>query len=250
MSDLEATPAPEPNSHDRAAHADGTPAAGTSYTLFAVFRLSSSHPVVHDGREVPGLVQELEDVVAIIAGENVAVRGWYDVSGLRSDADIMVWLHGSAAEDLQWALRELRRTEMLKPLIRVWSALGVHREAEFNRAHVPGFVRGVPAKQWLTVYPFVRTHEWYLIDPAERAKMLAEHGRMGADYAGVTANTVAAFALGDYEWLLPMESEELTELVDMMRGLRYTEARRYVTEETPFFTGRRIEPAEIVEVLQ
>ena len=80
--------------------------------------------------------------------------------------------------------------------------------------------------------------------------MLADHGRKGAAFRSVIANTVASFALGDYEWLLPMEADELTDLVDMMRELRYTEARRHVREEVPFFTGRRIQPAEVVEVLQ
>jgi chlorite dismutase len=46
-----------------------------------------------------------------------------------------------------------------------------------------------------------------------------------------------------------MESDELTDLVDMMRDLRATEARLHVREEVPFFTGRRIELSEIVEVL-
>jgi chlorite dismutase len=35
-----------------------------------------------------------------------------------------------------------------------------------------------------------------------------------------------------------------------MRDLRQTDARRHVREEVPFFTGRRIAPAELVEVLQ
>ena len=72
------------------------------------------------------------------------------------------------------------------------------RDAEFNRAHVPGFLRGVPAKEWLCVYPFVRSYEWYLLPEEERSRMLAEHGRKGAAFTGVTANTVASFALGDY----------------------------------------------------
>ncbi|WP_449281069.1 hydrogen peroxide-dependent heme synthase [Leucobacter sp.] len=235
---------------DAEAETLGTGAAPGAFALFAVFRLSSSHPLVIDGRDVPGSVRELEDVTELIENEGVTLRGWYDVSGMRSDADLMVWLHGAAAEDLQWALRELRRSSLLRPLIRTWGAMGVHRDAEFNRSHVPGFMRGEPARQWLAVYPFVRSTDWYLIDPADRARMLAEHGRAGAAHTGVVANTVAAFALGDYEWLLPMESDELTELVDMMRDLRAVDARRYVSAETPFYTGRLIEPAEIVEVLQ
>ena len=80
--------------------------------------------------------------------------------------------------------------------------------------------------------------------------MLMDHGRKGAAFTGVIANTVASFALGDYEWLLPMEADELTDLVDMMRELRYTEARRHVREEVPFYTGRLLDLAEIPEVLQ
>ena len=80
--------------------------------------------------------------------------------------------------------------------------------------------------------------------------MLAEHGRAGAAFTGVIANTVASFALGDYEWLLPLEADELTDLVDLMRDLRATDARRHVREEVPFYTGRRVSTAELVEVLQ
>jgi chlorite dismutase len=180
----------------------------------------------------------------------VTTRGLYDVSGLRADADVMIWLHGPEAEALQWGLRQLRRTRLFKALLPTWNAMGVHRDAEFNKAHVPGFLRGVEPKGWLTVYPFVRSYEWYLLPDEERSKMLADHGRKGAAFRSVIANTVASFALGDYEWLLPMEADELTDLVDMMRELRYTEARRHVREEVPFFTGRRIQPAEVVEVLQ
>ncbi len=52
------------------------------------------------------------------------------------------------------------------------------------------------------------------------------------------ANTVSAFALGDYEWVLAFEADELHRIVDLMRDLRATEARRHVREEVPFFTGR------------
>ena len=46
-----------------------------------------------------------------------------------------------------------------------------------------------------------------------------------------------------------MESDSLTDLVDMMRALRATEARLHVRNEVPFYTGRRIAITEIAEVL-
>ncbi len=216
----------------------------TAYTLWSVLRRDPARPVTDPDPA------ELERVVADLADDGTTVRGFYDVSGLRADADVMIWMHGPTAEGLQRDLRILRRTSLLQPLLPTWSAMGVHRDAEFNRAHVPGFLRGIAAKQWLTVYPFVRSYEWYLLPDEERRAMLADHGRKGAAFTGVTANTVASFALGDWEWLLPMEADELTDLVDMMRELRYTEARRHVREEVPFFTGRLVTPADLVEVLR
>jgi len=220
------------------------------YTLFAVLRKDPARPDDFDGRDVPRIVEELDGAIAIVEEEGVVVRGLYDVSGLRADADLMIWLHGPDAEGLQWALRQLRRARVLRALLPTWNAMGVHRDAEFNKAHVPGFLRGIDPKGWLTVYPFNRSYDWYLLEPTDRSRMLAEHGRKGAAFRGVIANTVAAFALGDYEWLLPLEADELTDLVDMMRELRATDARLHVREEVPFFTGRRIGTAEVVEVLQ
>lgn len=214
------------------------------YALWAVFRRDPARPSTGTGTE------DLEAVIADLDAEGVTLRGIYDVSGLRADADLMLWLHGPRPEQLQAGLRRLRRSAVLRTLLPVWNAMGVHRDAEFNRAHVPGFLRGVDPKRWLVVYPFVRSYEWYLLPEEERRSMLAEHGRRGAAFTGVIANTVAGFALGDYEWVLPMEADDLVDLVDMMRDLRYTEARRHVREEVPFFTGRRIPTAAIAEVLE
>ncbi|WP_375401561.1 hydrogen peroxide-dependent heme synthase [uncultured Amnibacterium sp.] len=215
------------------------------YALWAVLR--------RDAIRTPaaGLsIAELDEVLLALGAQGVTLRGFYDVSGFRADADLMIWLHGGGAAALQAALRRLRAVSPLDTLVPVWNAIGVHRDAEFNRSHVPGFLRGEAARGWLSVYPFVRSYDWYVLPEADRARMLAEHGRKGAAYTSVVANTVAAFALGDYEWILPLESDELTDIVDMMRDLRATEARLHVQEETPFYTGRRIEPSEIAEVLQ
>jgi chlorite dismutase len=205
------------------------------YALWSVFRRPASP------------VAGFSDAVHALP-ENVTVRGVYDVSGLRADADVMLWTTGERAEELQAANRALRRS--LGDPVPTWSALGVHRPAEFSRSHAPAFLRGLEPKQWVTVYPFVRSYDWYLLPEDERRTMLADHGRKGSEYPGVQANTVAAFALGDYEWLLPMESDTLVDLVDMMRALRSADARRHVREEVPFYTGRRIPVTDIPEVLQ
>jgi len=167
-----------------------------------------------------------------------------------ADADLLVWLHGESASGLQEALRRFQREALGGSVDLVWSSFGVHRRAEFSRDHAPAFMAGLAPREWLTVYPFVRSYDWYLLPEGERRDLLAEHGRMGRDYPQVLANTVAAFALGDYEWLLALEADELTDLVDLMRHLRSSGARRHVRLEVPFYTGHRVEVGELPRILR
>jgi chlorite dismutase len=161
----------------------------------------------------------------------------------------MVLLHGPMPESLQPAIRDIRRSPLFAGTEIVWSAMGVHREAEFAKNHTPAYSRGVAPAEWLCVYPFVRSYEWYILPEAERGKMLRDHGLLGRDFPQVISNTVSSFALGDWEWILGLEAPELVDLVDLMRHLRATEARNHVREEVPFYTGRRITAEEVAEVL-
>ena len=84
--------------------------------------------------------------------------------------------------------------------------MGVHREAEFAKNHTPAYSRGVEPAEWLCVYPFVRSYEWYLLPDAERGAMLRDHGMLGREFPQVISNTVSSFALGDWEWILGLEA--------------------------------------------
>ena len=219
-----------------------------AWTLWTVLRRpapgGTGEPAEHRRDAAPPLAAVADDLV-----DGVTLRGVYDVSGLRADADVMLWLHGDRAEDLQAEVRRLRRSSELAPLVPAWSAMGVHRPAEFSANHAPAYMRDTTPRDWLTVYPFVRSYEWYLLPADERRAMLGEHGRKGRAFTSVLSNTVASFALGDYEWILGLEADDLTDLVDLMRDLRQTEARRHVREEVPFYTGRLIALDEVAEVL-
>jgi len=161
----------------------------------------------------------------------------------------MIWWHASTAEALQDAYGRFRRTILGSHLEPVWSNMALHRPAEFNRSHIPAFLSDETPRAYVCVYPFVRSYEWYLLEDAERRKLLAEHGQMAREYPDVRANTVASFALGDYEWMLAFEADELHRIVDLMRHLRGSETRRHVREEVPFYTGTRRSIADIVAAL-
>jgi peroxiredoxin len=215
------------------------------YTMWSVFRLET--PLGDADRSLEA--DEVEKLLAELAGEDVKVRGVYDVSGLRADADVMVWWHAEDVQQLQLAYNRLRRTAFGRRLAPVWSQTALHRPAEFNRSHLPAFLADEVARGYVCVYPFVRSYEWYLLEDVERRRLLAEHGMMARDYPDVRANTVASFALGDYEWMLAFEADELHRIVDLMRHLRGSETRRHVREEVPFYTGARVEVADLLDRL-
>ena len=212
------------------------------YTAYAVFARREPAP--------DEVAQATRDLIDALAGTGVTTRGLYDVHGMPAEADLLVWLHGQSASDLQEAERLFQQEAFGGTVELVWSGFGVHRQAEFSRDHSPAFLRGLEPRRWLTVYPFVRSYEWYVLPEEERREMLADHGLKGRDYPQVSSNTVAAFALGDYEWLLALEADELVDLTDLMRHLRATEARRHVRVEIPFFTGHRIDAADLPRVLR
>ncbi|MBO3083801.1 hydrogen peroxide-dependent heme synthase [Cellulomonas fengjieae] len=209
--------------------------ATVRYTMWTVFALEEVLPEDDDER-----AELITAAQAAVAADGLVVRGWYDVAGLRADADLMVWWHAETVEEVQGAYQRLRASDLGRHLLPVWSVVGLHRPAEFNRGHVPAFLAGEPAGDYLCVYPFVRSYDWYVLPEDDRRRMLVEHGQAARDYPDVRANTVSAFALGDYEWILAFEAPELHRIVDLMRDLRATDARLHVREEVPFYTGPRV----------
>ncbi len=215
------------------------------YTMWSVFKLRDLLADADRSAEAT----DVEALFEVLAEQDVIVRGLYDVSGLRADADVMVWWHAEDSEALQAAYNAFRSTTFGRRLEPVWSQMALHRPAEFNKSHIPAFLADEEPRAHICVYPFVRSYEWYLLEDVERRAMLAEHGQMARDFADVRANTVASFALGDYEWILAFEADELHRIVDLMRELRASRARRHVREEVPFYTGRARSVGQIVAAL-
>ena len=216
------------------------------YTMWSVFRVEPGR--LGEDRTPAGA--EAQQFLDALGDKGVVVRGVYDLAGMRADADYLVWWHAEAIEPLQAAYADLRRgTALGRASVPVWTNAALHRPAEFNKSHVPAFVAGEEPKRYVSVYPFVRSYEWYLLPDEERRELLAEHGRQARDYPDVRANTVPAFSLGDYEWILAFEADELHRIVDLMRALRASRARRHVREEVPFFTGPRVPVTELVAAL-
>jgi peroxiredoxin len=222
----------------------------TIYALYPIFAASPDlRAELFDDDAHREAADEIEGLYKEWAGR-VDVRGTYSTVGFRADADLALWLTAGSADDLQRFLVEFRRTRAGDLLDPVWTFLGMVRPAEFTADHAPAFVRGEAARTYLCVYPFVRTPEWYLLPPEERGRLLADHGALGREFPEVLANTTSAFGLGDWEWILAFETDELAALVDCIRRLRDSESRLFAKVEVPFVTGIRKPVADALDDLR
>lgn len=199
------------------------------YPTFAIDRTRAPEDRDLAVKEVRRLFEEREG--------RVQLRGAYVTTGFTARADLMLWVVASSPDDVQEITIDLARTRLGAAMTQRDAFLGVVRPAEFAKDHLPAFAQGKPPKPYVCVYPFVRTPEWYLLPPEERNALLREHGGAGREFDDIQPNTTSAFGLGDWEWILAFEADALDRIVDLIRRLRATEARRYTKVETPFVTG-------------
>lgn len=120
----------------------------------------------------------------------VTLRGVYSFAGLRADADLMLWVLGEDLDAMQRLSVELLHSGLGKYLRPVETYLGVTTPARYDPAHMPAFLSGVPARGYVSVYPFVKTGEWYLLPYDRRRELMGEHGQVGRRYA-VSRETLA-----------------------------------------------------------
>lgn len=212
------------------------------YSLHAVFKFEDALP------DDPELHQDFADEIAeMIAQTGVEVRGWYDVSGFRADADLMFWGLADSTDILQAANHAIRKSELGEFLIPVWNIMSAHMVAEFSPYHLPACFDGVGPRGYAAVYPFNRSFDWYWLQPEKRQDMLKRHGMNGLNHLDVKISTLAAFAISDYEWSITLEHDDPARLMSVLRTQRAVEARVYTREDTPMYCGKRVELLEWIK---
>src|SRR5919204_5802677 len=101
------------------------------YTVWSVFRISDTESL--DSREA--VAAEVSELIDQAAGKGIVTRGCYDLQGMRADADYMFWWIAPTSDELQEMFVNFRRTRLGRASEPVWSAMALHRPAEFNKGH-------------------------------------------------------------------------------------------------------------------
>jgi len=172
----------------------------------------------------------------------------YSTLGLRKDADFLLWIISRELGTVQSLMEGLRKTAMAPYLEMSWSFFAVTRESIYTRGHAEEVrVTVEPGKsEYLFVYPFVKSREWYLLPMEERQKLMNEHIRVGHHFPGIRINTAYSFGLDDQDFVVSFEGDDPKEFVTLVMRLRETRGSLYTVRDTPIFTCARRPLEEIL----
>jgi len=178
----------------------------------------------------------------------------YSTIGLRTNVDFMIWRIGYELDPIQEMTARLNHTQMAKYLEPSQSFLSMTKRSMYidkdNPDHVEDRLHIVPGKSdYLFVYPFVKTREWYSRTADQRQEMMDEHIRIGSKYRSVKLHTTYSFGLDDQEFVVAFETDHPADFLDLVQELRETKASSYTLRDTPMFTCRRRSIAECLEAL-
>ncbi len=182
--------------------------------------------------------------------EGVVLRGVYSSIGLNANADMIVWAVSPQFEKLQDFAIAFDKSPLGRRLTMVESYMGVGGMSLYDPTHGPAFMKDVEAAKYLSVYPFTKTPDWYLVPFEERRRLMIEHGEMGREFPTILTNTVNSFGIQDQEFIVALEDDDPHTLIKMVQRLRAAEVRKYTAVDTPIYLGHRKRAEQVFEDLR
>lgn len=158
-------------------------------------------------------------------------------------ADLLVWSAVPADDPLasaaffeHYASSFVRLRGFARHVETLW---GYTRPSEYTKARsnqeIDPFAEH--RKQFLVVYPFVKTTEWYRMNRDARQGMMNAHIRVGKQYEEITQLLLYSFGIQDQEFVVVYETDDLRRFSQLVADLRSTDARAFTERDAPLHTA-------------
>jgi chlorite dismutase len=196
--------------------------------------------------------QEFENMVGA-AQEKLFLRT-YLTSGLRSDADILIW---RMSDDLPY-LQEVGARTFSAGAGRYFTPsycyLGVHQGAdpalpkkdlEFGFLPKETFGR----HRYMLLHPVVKTHNWYELSSDERAKLMGERAAVVSRYKDIQENIFTSCGLDEPDMIVCREAKALEDLTAATHELRLQRIKHYTFDDKPVFLCLGRDLREIMDAI-
>ena len=158
----------------------------------------------------------------------------FSLVGTRGDADLLLLAQATSLERIHEFHVVLAQSGLMAWCTQPYSFLAMTKPSEYSQE---SRLEVRPAHgRYLFVYPFVKTREWYRLEPQERYRIMQEHIRIGREYPQIDLNTSYSFGLDDQEFVVAFEADDPSAFLDLVQRLRTTEASSYTKRDTPTFT--------------
>jgi len=185
--------------------------------------------------------REFEQVVKEYKNRQDLMILQYSLVGIRADVDFMLWRISDRLENFQEMNTQLLHTGLGQYLTVVYSYLSMSKRSMYVDKLEPEHQNSrafiVPGQyDYLFVYPFIKTRDWYHLTYSTRQGMMDEHIKIGNKYPSVKLNTTYSFGIDDQEFVVAFETNEPKDFLDLVQELRETEASRYTFRDTPMYT--------------
>ena len=246
-----AEPAGTPGARPAFTYGEGSP-RGVQSVKFSFYRVSdrvrraSAKKRASVGKELTRLLE--------VSSERMLTRV-YSTVGTRGDTDFLVWqAHDELAPITDWHA-ELLRSPLGGALERPHSFLSMTMRSIYTNDLHEGAQQRTRLRsdggtnQYLFVYPMAKTRAWYELSNAERQAIMSEHIAIGHKYHNIKINTTYSYGLDDQEFVVAFEGDDPGEFLALVRELRDSRSSSYTLFDTPMFTCRMLDVAELAKHL-
>jgi len=183
--------------------------------------------------------------------EPLSVRT-YGLTGIRADADLLLWSIAPSPVVIQRLGIAIRGTAIAAYLRPAYAYLAMTKRSIYvrnSRINDRRLNLEPAGASYLFVYPFVKTRAWYQLSLDERQRLMNEHIRIGHKYPSVKLNTTYSFGLDDQEFVVAFETDKPEDFLDLVMELREAESSLYTLRDTPTFTCVAMSIREALDAL-
>jgi len=177
--------------------------------------------------------ESAKEVENVIKNSSIKFRS-YSTLGLRDDADFLFWFAAETLEEIQNVISKLYLTVFGKYIEPSHVYLSCTRPSIYAKSGATlSFVGGTEPKKYVIVYPFIKSRQWYLLPVEQRQKMMEYHIKVGKRYPEVILNTTYSFGLGDEDFMLAFETDNLKSWQNLVMDLRETKVSGFIEKDIP-----------------
>lgn len=173
----------------------------------------------------------------------------YSTLGLRHESEFMIWTISPSIENIQVLSSKIYTTILGKYIEPTSIFLSLTRRSIYSNQVKLGFEMDKDPLQYVVVYPFIKSREWYLLPFEKRKEMMEEHIKVGRKYPEILLNTTYSFGISDQDFMLAFETNSLSNFQNLIIDLRETQVSRYIIKDTPMIPCVRKDIADIIKSL-